>query len=291
MKIVFFLIILYLIPIETWCQYDTTYYFGINGNMDNIQKPEIKKEITYVSEKKIVVETFNMKDGNWISILSEKIMIENKEQYRIQIKYPGFSETVVRVFEKLGENKFAFIDRLNKKIIRTGITSSKIPLILNGEVTEYYKNGNKKSISIYEDNKLVCNKNWLINGEHYIDSIFYSVDKEPLYKSGISILHAYVRNAFLYSEADISQLSGRIVVGFVVLKDGSIDGIQIEEGMNRRLNTIARDVFRKLPDDWQPALLDGKEVRYYQLFPVNFIYKKKDFDFTELKGRVFNWGK
>ena len=55
------------------------------------------------------------------------------------------------------------------------------PLLFEGEVTEFYSNGNKKSISVYKNNELVWNKNWLENGEKYIDNIFYSVDKDLLF--------------------------------------------------------------------------------------------------------------
>ncbi|HKJ79015.1 MAG TPA: energy transducer TonB [Prolixibacteraceae bacterium] len=291
MKIINQLIILILIiPFNTWCQSDTTYYFGVNGRICDVKKPEVKKDIAYISDGTIRIETSNFKDEKWILVSSEKMKIVDENEYNIHIKGALFSGRVVRTFEKLENNKYKFTDRIKRRVIRTGETSTRIPLIFNGEVIEYYKNGIKKSVSIYKDNRLVSNKNWLKSGDPYIDDVFYSVDKEPFYRMGISIIHANLRNAFINSSIDISQLNGRIIVGFIVMEDGSIDGIRIEEGLNQKLNEVALNAFLKFRVGWQPAQLNGNDVRYYQLFPINFINKEKKFEFTKLNGREINFG-
>ena len=291
MKTINQLIILILItPLSAWSQSDTTYYFGINGKTCDIKKYEVKKDITYISDKDIRVETSHIKNGKWHLALSEKIKKVDKNEYKIHIKGQKFSGRVVREFEKLDNNEYNFTDRVNKKVIRTGKTSSRIPLIFTGKVIEYYKSGIKKSMSVYKNNQLLSNKNWLKSGAPYFHNVFYSVDQEPCYKMGMPILHANLRNTFVNSSVDISQLHGRIIVGFVVLKDGSIDGIRIEEGLNKKLNQVALDAFRKFRKGWQPAKLNGNAVRYYQLFPINFINKEKKFEFIELHGREINLG-
>lgn len=289
MKIIDQLIMLMLIiPFSAWSQNDTTYIFGINGKTCDIKKPEVKKAITYVSDKDITIETSNFTDGEWHLALSEKIKEVDENEFKIHIEGHNFSGKVVREFEKLDNNEYNFTDRINKRIIRTGKTLRRIPLIFDGKVTEYYKNGTKKSVSVYKNNQLISNKNWLECGDSYIDNVFYSVDKEPIYKMGMPILHATLRDAFLNSSVDISQLQGKIVVGFVVMEDGSIDGIRIEEGLDQKLNQIALDAFLKFQNGWQPAQLNGNAVRYYQLFPINFINKEKKFEFVKMYGREIN---
>jgi len=107
---------------------------------------------------------------------------------------------------------------------------------------------------------------------------------------GMPVLHANLRNAFVNSSVDISQLHGRIMVGFVVMEDGSIDGIRIEEGLNQKLNQVVLNAFLNFRVGWQPAQLNGNIVRYYQLFPINFINEEKKFDFIELNRREFDLG-
>ena len=278
-------ILMLMVPWSAWCQNDTTFYFGVNGKTCDLKDTVIKKEITYISDKDVTIETSNFKDGKWNLALSEKMKKVDENEYKVQIKGTQFSGNAVREFEKSGNNKFKFTDRMNKRIIRTGETLRRIPLIFDGEVTEYYKNGDKKSLSVYENNQLVSNKNWLENGDPYIDNVFYSVDQEPFYKMGMPIVHTNLRNAFVNSSVDISRMSGTIMVGFVVMEDGSIDGIRIEEGLKKELDQVALDAFRQLPDGWQPAQLNDSIVRYYQLFPINFINKEKKFEINELYGR------
>ena len=291
MKSINQLIILILItPLSAFCQNDTTYYFGVNGKICDIKNPQVKKEITFNSEEDITVETSNFKDDKWNLVITEKIKITDENVYKIQIKGPRFTGRVIRTFEKSDNNKFKFIDRIKKRVIRTGEVSNRIPLIFNGQVIEYYKNGKKKSFSVYENNELVSNKNWLKNGDPYINDVFYSVNQEPSFKMGMSLLHANLRDAFVNSSVDISQLNGRIIVGFVVMEDGSIEGIRIEEGLKEKLNKIALETFRNFRIGWQPAQLNGNVVRYYQLFPINFINAEKKFEFIELYGREISLG-
>ncbi len=292
MKTINQLIILMLTTsLSAWSQNDTTYFFGINGKTCDIENPEVKKDITYHSDKDITIETYNFNDGNWHLALTEKIKKADENEFKIHIEGHNFSGRVMREFEKLDNNEYNFTDRINKRIIRTGKTSSRIPLIFNGKVTEFYKNGVTKSVSVYKNNQLISNKNWLECGDPYIDNVFYSVDKEPVYKMGMPILHTNLRNAFLNSSFDISQVYGRIVVGFVVMEDGSIDGIRIEEGLDQKLNQVALDAFLNFQNGWQPAQLNGTAVRYYQIFPINFINKDKELEFIKMYERETHLGK
>lgn len=154
---------------------------------------------------------------------------------------------------------------------------------------EYYDNGSRKSISVYENNELVSNENWTKDGEKYIDNIFYSVEQEPRFKPGTDSLHHHVLETFRESGIDLSQVEGRMTVGFVVLEDGTISGLQIEQGIGRELNDMAFKALNTLPGEWLPAQLNGNDVRYYQLFPINFIYRQHDFHFLEMRGSVLYW--
>jgi hypothetical protein len=176
-----------------------------------------------------------------------------------------------------------------KEFKRTGITKTKIPLLFQGEVIDYYDNGDKKSVSVYNNNELISNENWKENGEKYIDNIFYSVEQEPGFLPGIDSLHIHVLETFRESQIDLTQVEGRITVGFVVMEDGTIDGIRMEKGLGQDLDELALKAMNNLPGEWQPAQLDGNSVRYYQLFPINFIYKKHDFEYLDLKGNMLYW--
>lgn len=281
-------IALLIFPLVVQSQNDTTMVFGINGKIRNIEKQDVKKEIDWRSNKKVKVETYKFTDGGWMKIYTEKIKLRNDSIFDIKVK-GKFSDALTRVFKKQKDGKYKFTDWQENRIKRVGFTLSKIPLIFDGEVTEYSSNGNKKSVSVYENNELVSNQNWLENGDEYIDNVFYSVDYTPRYLPGMSAMHKHILETYANSNVDTEGVAGRIVVGFVVKENGMIDGVKIEEGIGWEFNSLAVRAFKTMPGTWQPARLDGEEVRYYQLFPINFIYHDYDFDSLDFRGGMLYW--
>lgn len=273
-----------------WGQTDSVFYIGVNGKIGQESNRVIKKEIEYRSDKRVRVRTSRWEDGDWMQAFTEKIKIEKPSVYSVTVRGKTFSrEKLTRRFSPQNDSLFKFTDWQDGQIKREGFTLSKLPLILHGAITEFYPNGNKKSVSEYVENELVSNRNWKENGEVYINNIFYSVDTEPRFSLGMPYLHDHILKTFTESEVDISDVEGRILVGFVVMENGKIDGIRIEEGMTQELNNLALKAFHTLPDKWVPAQLSGQPVRYYQLFPINFIYRYFDFDYLELKGSMLYW--
>ena len=289
MKRLVYILFIFL-PFLLTGQNDTIFYFGPNGKMSPGENPVLKKEIKYRGKNQIRVTTEKKSDnGTWTLLFTERIVRKTPDLFHIRIKGQEFTERIVRRFKLQPEGLLRFTDLRNEQVKRTGFTLSKIPLIFHGEVIEYYANGNKKSVSVYENNELISNQNRKENGEKYIDDIFYSVDREPLFLQGTQALHAHVLKTFRESKVDLSQMEGRLVVGFVVMEDGTIDGIRIEQGLGLDVNNLALTAFHTLQGTWQPARLNGENVRFYQLFPINFIYREFDFDYLEMRGSMLYW--
>ncbi len=270
-------------------QKDTAIFFGPNGSLNAGATQVLKKEIRKQNKRKVRIKTFKLEKGQELLLFTERIIRKSPDTQNIHIKGQGFSERITRSFKEQDGGLIHFTDRKDRKVKRTGITKTKIPLLFHGEVVEYYDNGNKKSVSVYNNNELISNKNWKENGESYIENIFYSVEQEPRFLPGTDSLHIHVLETFRESKIDLTQVEGRIVVGFVVMENGTIDGIRMEKGLGRELNDLAIKAMKSLPEKWQPAQLNGNSVRYYQLFPINFIYEKHDFDYFDLKGNTLYW--
>ncbi|MCA1760369.1 MAG: energy transducer TonB [Bacteroidales bacterium] len=280
----------FLLPLLLSGQNDTTIYFGVNGKMNPSENPVLKKEIKYRGKNRVRINTEKAADdGSWTFLFTERVTKKDPDLFHIKIKGQGFSERIVRRFKQQPEGILRFTDLQNDEVKRSGFTRSKIPLVFHGEVIEYYANGNKKSISVYENNELVSNENWKENGEKYIDNIFYSVEREPRFLRGTPAMHEHVLKTFKESQVDLSQMEGRLVVGFVVMENGDIKGLRIENGLGLEMNNLALTAFHTLKGEWQPAQLNGENVRYYQLFPINFIYRKFDFDYLEMRGSMLYW--
>jgi len=282
-------IFLFLLPTFIFGQTDTTLFFGVNGKIHDFKKPVIKKEVTHGMFKSIKVITSKSDGEEWHFLFSEKIKTLSDTVYKIKIRGDEFSGKIFRHFEKSENGNWKFTDWLKERIKRTGFATQKIPLIFDGETTDFYKNGRIKSISQYKNNELISNKNWLPTGEKDVDNIFYSVESVPLFKPGIVALNRHIVNAF--KEAGISgdDVNGKIVVGFVVQTDGTISGIRIIKGVAKSVDAVAINAFKTLKGKWKPALLNGKNVNYLQLFPINFIYDRYNFDYLQLKGSMLYW--
>ena len=156
----------------------------------------------------------------------------------------------------------------NDVVKRKGLTTARLPLTFEGEVIEYYKNETVKSKSIYKNNQLVSNENWLENGEKYIDNIFYSVDIPPSYDIETDNMLAHVSSKF--SQHTLIDIAGTILIGFVIMENGDLAGARIVDGIQPDLDKIAVEAVQSFPGKWKPAVLNNENVRFFCTMPINF---------------------
>jgi len=294
MKIIFHIFLFTWILLSSTpglCQKDTTVYFGVNGRLVQQDKAEIRKEIDFRSASQLEIRTSRNESGSWKKLYTEKISRAKTGVYLIKSKGAGVDRWLERKYEKQPEGTFLFAETIDGKLVRTGYSLKQFPLILNGEVKEYYRNGLIKSSSVFENNELLTNKNWLENGEPYIDSLFYSVDEEPTLFGGNTVIHHHIRQAFKASGLDFSAVTGTLLVGFVIMETGEIKGIRVMKNLNTRIDDLAVKALQTLNGDWKPALLNGNPVRYFMLFPINFISRETTFQYMEFDGFMIHYDK
>jgi hypothetical protein len=269
---------------------ETVLYFGANGK---ITDPDHATEMLNIQKKspiKTTIQTFLQKEKTWEKATTDLYRLENDSTIQIRENSADFTGTIYRTFHRPDNNLYVFSDVIKKQVVRRGTAKSLVPLVLQGEVTEFYKNGNIKSVSQYRNNELVSNQNWNADGTPYIDHIFYSVDVYPTFRPGARVINQKLMEAFRNSGIDISSISGSLVIGFVVMEDGQIDGVKVLKGLGPTINTAAVETIKNLKGEWTPAKLDDQVVRFFQVFPINFIYKTQSFEFAELRGSTLHWG-
>ena len=140
--------------------------------------------------------------------------------------------------------------------IRTGSSSTYLPLKLEGQVTEYHPNGREKSVSFYQNNQLQSNQNWLPDGNPYIDSIFYSVDQEPVYQPGVAYFNSFLLQELAKSGININEYDDDIVIAWVVMETGVMDGAIALKGKSLKMNQLLCDIISRTPGVWEPAMLN-----------------------------------
>ena len=105
--------------------------------------------------------------------------------------------------------------------------------------------------------------------------LIFIVEKMPEYPGGFEAMSAFINANLVYpQEAIDAGIEGRVFVGFVVEKDGSVSSIKLLRGIGYGCDEAAMDVVRKMPK-WKPATQRGKPVRVQYQFPLNFKLENK----------------
>jgi hypothetical protein len=246
------------------------YYWGVNNKPLNDEENAITRvQINQIREDRLDIETLVKWRNEWRSLFVERIKIKSDNEYLIR-KYSNGRQTdkYTRFYSREPDGIYRFVEMDHDVVIRKGTTSSMMPLCLEGEVIEYYPDETLKSKSIYHNNQLISNENWLENGEKYIDNIFYSVDIPPTYDIENANLLVHVSNEF--SKHKLIDIAGTILVGFVIMENGELSGARIVEGIQPDLNETAVRALESFPGKWQPAVLNNTHVRFFCTMPINF---------------------
>ena len=102
------------------------------------------------------------------------------------------------------------------------------------------------------------------------EQIFVAVEQPAEFPGGMAALMRWLNNNMRYPEAaQQNDIQGRVIVNFVVEKDGSIANVKIAKGVDKDLDREALRVVKKMPK-WQPGKNNGVAVRSYFNLPVIF---------------------
>ena len=102
------------------------------------------------------------------------------------------------------------------------------------------------------------------------NEIYIVVEEEPEFPGGIQALADYLRDNIKYPEAcRKDSIQGRVIIRFVVEKDGSISGAKVLKGVHELLDAETMRVISAMPK-WKPGKQRGKEMRVQYAIPVNF---------------------
>jgi protein TonB len=100
--------------------------------------------------------------------------------------------------------------------------------------------------------------------------IFQVVEQMPEFPGGMQALMAYLSKNIKYpSVAQDNGIQGRVLVSFVVNKDGSIVDPEVIKSVDAALDKEAMRVIKAMPK-WNPGKQRGKPVRVKYTVPVLF---------------------
>lgn len=102
------------------------------------------------------------------------------------------------------------------------------------------------------------------------EEVFTHVEQMPKFPGGDAELYKFIRNNLNYPAMAIeNNVEGRVVVQFVVTKDGSIGNVKVVRSVDRDLDNEAIRVCKKLPK-FIPGKQNGQPVNVWYTLPVTF---------------------
>ena len=102
------------------------------------------------------------------------------------------------------------------------------------------------------------------------DKAYEVVEQMPTFKGGDAALMKYLSENIKYPEAaEKAGEQGRVVVNFIVEKDGAVSNVKVVRSVTPTLDAEAVRVIKAMPK-WVPGKQDGKLVRVKYNVPVSF---------------------
>lgn len=115
-----------------------------------------------------------------------------------------------------------------------------------------------------------CRKNEVSPQTSPEDKVFSAVEQPAEFPGGQVAMMNWISENIRYPESGRQNcISGRVVLRFVVERDGSITKPSIVKGIDRDFDREAIRVVEMMPK-WQPGKINGQPVRSYYLIPVKF---------------------
>ena len=138
---------------------DTTYYYSANNIPSDPEHAGVKHVMTGSAPDKYKVSLFARTDKHWEPVSNVTVKIRDENEYQVREFRKGrMIKSYTRYYSRTPSGLYEFVEKQHNDTIRTGTSSTRLPLTLEGIETEYYPGGQKKSESVYENNRLISNK-------------------------------------------------------------------------------------------------------------------------------------
>lgn len=192
--------------------------------------------------------------------------------------YKAFHDDSKPMFEieylKMKNEKTDKIDTLAHGLMREWYSNGQLKHEQNfrlnkfdGTVKSYWLNGNLKHDDVYSNDTLITGACYDSTG---VKVDYFPFAEMPAFKGGDKKLFSFLANNVRYPvEAQKLGIEGRVLVQFVVDKDGKVTDAKIVKNANYYLDIEALRVVNAMPE-WIPGMVEGSSVRVKYTLPVNF---------------------
>ncbi len=117
---------------------------------------------------------------------------------------------------------------------------------------------------------------------------FTKLTKPPTYPGGMTSFADFLGKNIKYPKSAIAKkIEGKVLLSFVIAKDGSVTDIQVVSKLGEGTDEEAVRVL-KLSEKWIPGSINGKAVSCRYNLPIAFGLYKKNKRTVKLKGTYYN---
>ncbi|AMR30550.1 hypothetical protein A0256_03485 [Mucilaginibacter sp. PAMC 26640] len=217
------------------------------------------------------------------SLLKQRIMMlqKNKSQRIKLLKYglsaPLFILMLVLSSATISNSKaVTSINRNAEELFLTPADS-----IGTTASPETYPNANRL-IALEKDSSV---------GDSTKGKVYSAVDTQPTFPGGEAGFAAYLAKNIRYPKAARdNKIQGRVVMGFVVEKDGTLSGIKVIRSVEHSVDAEAIRVLKGSPK-WVAGSEKGSKVRVQYAIPINFALSDEPGDKAKKTGKADQSGK
>lgn len=268
------LIIICLKSILIFGQQTGTFYYSVLGEVCDKKVAKTKYVISSL-DKKVYKEVVSIRyDNIWTKGNSYSLYrFENDSSIDIKLFINNkLAKTTKRIYKKQNDSIYSFIEYENDSVLSgKGFALNLLPLIYHGKVNDFYRNGNKRSEAIYNNNRKISNLRWKENGDKDISNVFNfeEVEIEPKYTAGS--ITEYIEKEINYPEEALKKhIEGRVILQLIIMEDGSVDGLKVVRCVNPQLDAEAIRVVKQTSKKWTPGKIKNTPVRVSLILPISF---------------------
>jgi len=100
--------------------------------------------------------------------------------------------------------------------------------------------------------------------------IFTSIEHVPEFPGGLNAFGSYLGRSIVYPKSAIDHhIQGRVIISFIVERDGSLSDIKVIRGVSPDIDNESLRVMRACPK-WKPGTQNGRTVRVAYSVPISF---------------------
>ena len=113
-----------------------------------------------------------------------------------------------------------------------------------------------------------------VENSDFVD-VYAIVEQMPEFPGGeVELFHYISKNIHYPQEAKEKGIQGRVFIGFVIEKDGSVSNVRNLRGVDSELDAEAMRVVESMPK-WKPGMHNGEFVRVSYQIPIHFKLEDK----------------